>query len=161
MAWLGLGKKNRFTNKVIEDMYGLFEHYGVEKDNATIRDINSKNKPGDPTATYHVALMQGFHEVIKANLDEMLSRKRKMTPRQGSLYCLSGYITNAYNAGSLEMFKEEEPDLYKALNIIWFICRHHLLNDYATYASVVIAPETTVMLFPSYPDHLEEIEYVN
>jgi len=135
MAWLGLGKKNRLTNGVIQEMYGLFEHYGVPKDNATTRDLNSQIKQGDPIATYHDALMQGFYLVIEDKLDEMI--KMKYTPRQGAIWCFSSYIVNVNDSGNLEKLQQEDPDLFLALKVIWFICNHHLKQDPLIFNSCV------------------------
>ena len=136
MSWLGLGKKNRFTNRVIEEMYGLFEHYGVQKDNETVRNVNSQAKAGERNdATFHNLLMIGFHLVIKDHLDDML--KAKWTPRQGAIWCFASYIINTHNAGNLEKMSEEEPDLYLALDVIWFICAHHLKSDASKYGPCI------------------------
>ena len=140
MAWYGIGKKTRFKNMVLADMRHLLNSYGTEAiggDGELLKRLNAESAAAGQRSdqTFIDLLLSIFIHAIDENLDVMVSKK--LIPRQGSLYCFSSYIFNAYKSESLDL-KGEDRCITTALASIWFICLHHLEQRYEESKDVVI-----------------------
>ena len=60
---------------------------------------------------------------------------------QGAFYCISLYITNIANAGQLQSFEKEQPEMYSALKLLWYVCAGAIENNYDAFARCIIVPE--------------------
>ena len=143
MAWFGFGKKERLKKNIFADMEHLFNAYGLEvigADSDLLKRLNKESEDGGYKSdnTFIDVLLNIFIHVIDENIDTMVGLN--LSPRQGSLFCFSTHIHNAYLRDTLEL-DDENRVISTALAAMWTICHHHLTQQYEEYKNVVIGKE--------------------
>jgi|TARA_B110000503_G_scaffold125273_1_gene192691 hypothetical protein len=143
MAWFGFGKKEKLKKNVLADMEHLFKSYGLEvigSDSDLLKRLNKESKESGYKSdnSFIDILLNIFVYAIDENLDFMV--EKNLSPRHGSLFCISNYIHNAYLQDTLELDGESRC-ISTALSAMWSICHHHLIQQYEDYKDVVIGKE--------------------
>ena len=116
--------------------------------NSTVEQIRKEMKEnGSPQADidsvkWNHIVASAVSQPLEHDLDYMYKNFSEF--RQ--LFIASLHITNVYNAGQLKEFKDEQPDMYSALKLLWLVCAEAVDNNFDAFAKCIITPEKTHFL---------------
>ena len=138
----GLFKKNKLLKEVAHDLEEISKTLLVIPNNSeTFKKIEQELKEsGAPQEmidnAWPLTVANAILYVAEKEIDFIY---KNFNVRQASFYCISSYITNLYNNGSLERYKTEQPEMYSALQLFWLFCGEATKN--VEFHKCIMVPE--------------------
>jgi hypothetical protein len=137
------GGKNKFVKAVGDEILKIIDIVKIPEVNDTVNQIRKEMKEnGAPQAdidsfkwTHVVA--SAVSQPLEHDLDYMYKNFNEV---QAAFYCISSYITTVHKGGDLAKYKDEQPEMYSALKLLWYVCAGAIENNYEAFARCVITP---------------------
>ena len=137
------GGKNKFVKAVGDEILKIIDIVKIPEVNDTVKQIQKEMKEnGAPQAdidsfkwTHVVA--SAVSQPLERDLDYMYKNFNEV---QAAFYCISSYITAIHNGGALSKYKDEQPEMYSALKLLWIVCAGAIENNYEAFSRCVITP---------------------
>ena len=121
----GLFKKNKFQKELFLDLEEISKTIVVVPNTSeTFQKIEKELKEnGAPQelveSAWPLTVAHAISVVAEHDINFIF---KNFNVRQGSLYCISSYITNLYNNGRLNDYQTEQPEMHGALKLLWQFC---------------------------------------
>tara|TARA_B100000767_G_C19653955_1_gene488012 strand:+ start:464 stop:913 length:450 start_codon:yes stop_codon:yes gene_type:complete len=137
------GGKNKFVKAVGDEILKIIDIVKIPEVNDTVKQIRKEMKENGASQAdidsfkWNHVVASSVSQPLEHDLDYMYKNFDEV---QAAFYCISLYITNVYNAGQLANFKDEQPDMYSALKLLWYVCAGAVENNYEAFARCVITP---------------------
>ena len=137
------GGKNKFVVAVGEEILKIIDIVKIPEVNSNVEQIRKEMKEnGAPQAEidsvkWNHIVASAVSQPLEHDLDYMYKNFNEV---QAAFYCISSYITTVYSAGQLTEFKDEQPDMYSALKLLWLVCAGAVDNNFDAFAKCVITP---------------------
>jgi len=138
------GGKKKFVKNVGDEILKIIEIVKIPEVNDTVEQIRKEMKEsGSPqhnidSVKWTELVASAVSQPLETDLDYVYQTFNEV---QAAFYCISAYITRVYETGKLEIFKEEQPEMYSALKLLWFVCAGAIENNYDAFAHCIIAPK--------------------
>ena len=141
----GFGK-GKFIKSVYEKINFFVDKAGVPNETDTLKQIKKEwtmnsAEEWNPKHTWQLLVSEQIHEVAYELRDDLYSRF-KDEPNQAAIASISQLIVDLADAGKIPSLKNEQPDMYNSLSLLWDMCGH-LATDPSHeqfYAHAVIVP---------------------
>lgn len=134
-------KRGKYLKEVYEKINFFIDKAGVPKSTPTLskiikeHELNSGQK-WDPEMDWHLLIGEQIHAVAWEHRDYLYDN---CDSSRAAIYCISEYICNLAETEVLKTQKNEQPDMFESLKLLWGLCGH-LATDPShanTYANVV------------------------
>ena len=138
------GGKKKFIVSVGSEIRKIIDIVKIPEVNETVKSIRNEMKENG--ASQEDIESVKFNEIVACAVsqpleDDLAYMYKNFNEVQGAFYCISVYITNVYNTGQLQSFEKEQPEMYRALQRLWYICAAAIENNYDTFARCIMVSE--------------------
>ena len=137
------GGKKKFISGVREEILKLVNIVKVPETNETIKIIQKEMKENGASADdiesvkFNLIVAETLSQPLEHDLDHMYKNFDEV---QAAFYCISSYITHVYNSGQLSEYEKDQPEMYSALKLLWYVCAGAIENNYEAFAKCIIVP---------------------
>ena len=138
-----LSGKNKFVKSVGDEILKIIDTVKIPEVNHTVEQIRKEMKesgaPQDDidSVKWNRILASALLQPLEDDLDYVYKNFDEV---QTAFYCISTYITNVHSSGQLKLYKEEQPEMYSALMLLWYVCAGAVENNYDAFAHCIITP---------------------
>ncbi|MDB0059008.1 hypothetical protein N9F35_02255 [Gammaproteobacteria bacterium] len=138
------GGKKKFAKNVGDEILKIIDIVKIPEVNDTVEQIRKEMKEsGSPqhhidSVKWNELVASAVSQPLETDLDYVYQNFNEV---QAAFYCISAYITRIYSNGKLKIFEEEQPEMYSALKLLWYVCAGAIENNYDAFANCIIVPE--------------------
>ena len=135
--------KNKFVKSVGDEILKIIDIVKIPEVNHTVEQLRKEMKENGASQNdidsvkWNLIVASAVSQPLEDDLDYVYKNFDEV---QTAFYCISTYITNVHSSGQLKLYKEEQPEMYSALMLLWYVCAGAVENNYDAFAHCVITP---------------------